>query len=128
MDLVKQFLDVKGGATISALADAGFSRDQATRFIPEAIRDLVGAVQSQDLQRLLDTDSAQQASQLLRAVDISALAARLGIGKDMAGAGITTMIPQLLGLIKEQGLGNLVGLLGKGSMGSVANLAKGLFH
>lgn len=128
MDLVKQFLDAKGANAISALAEAGFNSEQASRFIPEAIRDLVGAVQSQNLQGTLGTDNVQQASQLLGAIDISAMAARLGISKDMAGAGITALIPQFLGLIKERGLGDLVSMLGKGGMGGVANLAKGLFH
>jgi len=56
------------------------------------------------------------------------MAARLGIGTDMAGAGITAVNPEFMALIKEQGLGNVVSMLGKGGMGSVANLAKGLFH
>ena len=128
MDLVKQFLDAKGATAISALADAGFNNEQANRFIPEAIRDLVGASQTQDLPGLLNADRSQQVSQLLGAVDVSGMAARLGIDTGMAGAGIAAVIPQFLGLIKDQGLADLVSMLGKGGMGGVASLAKGLFH
>ena len=81
-----------------------------------------------DLPGLLNADSSQQVSQLLGAVDVSGMAARLGIDTGMAGAGIAALIPQFLGLIKDQGLGRLVSMLGKGGMGGVASLAKGLFH
>lgn len=111
-----------------ALAQAGFSHAQARRFIPEAVRELVGASPDQDLVWLLDQEAPQQAARLIAALDISAMAARLGIHPDMAGAGVAALIPEFLGLIKERNLAHLVSLLGEGGMGSVDNLVKGLFH
>lgn len=128
MDLVKEFLDARGRNVLSALAEAGFNREQANRFIPEAVRELVGVIPTQDLTGLLNEDASQQAPRLLGAVDISAMAARLGIDTDMAGAGVAALIPQFLGLIRDRNLGSLISMLGKGGMGGVDSLTKGLFH
>jgi hypothetical protein len=129
MDFVRQFLDADAGNTIRELKNAGFSSDQAKRFMPEAMSSFIDALQSSDLSKLLSADGREQLSTLLISVDVTGLAERLDIGSDMACAGLSVIIPRFLSSIKDNdGLGSLVRMLVNGGTGNLANLAKELFH
>jgi hypothetical protein len=129
MDIVQQFLEADVGNAVSELTDAGFSRDQAKRFIPEAISSFIDALHSNDLSRLLNADGREQLSTLLISVDVTGLAERLDIGSDMACAGLSAIMPRFLRFVKDNdGLGSLVSMLANGGTANLANLARELFH
>jgi len=129
MDLVQQYLDADAGNAISELTNAGFSSEQAKRFIPEAISSFIDALQSSDLTRLLNADGREQLSKLLISVDVTGLAERLDIGSDMACAGLSAIMPRFLRFVKDNdGLGSLVSMLANGGTANLANLARELFH
>lgn len=129
MDLVQQFLDADLGHVVSELTNAGFSNDQANRFIPEAITSFIDALHSSDLSSLLNADGRERLSTLLISVDATGLAERLDIGSDMACAGLSTIMPRFLRFVKDtDGLGSLVSMLANGGTGNPANLARELFH
>jgi len=129
MDLVQQFLEAEVGNAVSELADAGFSRDQAKRFIPEAISSFIDALHSNDLSRLLNADGREQLSTLLTAMDVTELAERLDIAGDMACAGLSTIMPRFLRFVRDtDGLGSLVTMLANGGTGNLTSLARELFH
>jgi len=129
MDLVQQFLDADLGHVVSELTNAGFSNDQANRFILEAITSFIDALHSSDLSSLLNADGRERLSTLLISVDATGLAERLDIGSDMACAGLSTIMPRFLRFVKDtDGLGSLVSMLAKGGTGNLANLAGELFH
>ena len=129
MDLVQQFLDADAEDVISELANAGFSHDQAMRFIPDAIYSFIDSLQSSDLTRLLDADGHEQLSSLLISVDVTELAERLAIGSDMACAGLSAIMPRFLRFLQNNdGLGSLVSMLVSGGTGNLTSLARELLH
>jgi len=129
MDLVQQFIDADVGNAISELSRAGFSGDQAERFIPEAISSFIDALQSGDLSSLLNADSGERLSTLLISMDVTDLAERLDIGSDMACAGLGAIMPSFLRFVKgNDGLGSLVSMLANGGTVDLVKLARELLH
>ena len=116
MDMVGSILKDKGDALAGALAEkTSLTPEQATGFLPEALRDLVGGIGGGDLSSLLGQGDL---SGLIEGLDIEGLASRVGIGKSEALQGLQSIAPLVLAALGEQGgaeggLGKLRGLAGK---------------
>jgi len=116
MDLLNDILAKRGGDLLQALTrDAGFERDKAEAFIPEASQSVITAVaaRSGDLD-MSNLASAANVASVLKHVDIAKLAGKTGVTAEQGSKGLAAVLPMLLGFMGEKGdAGALLGLLGK---------------
>lgn len=131
MDFIQNILSEKGGDLIGALTGrAGYTTEQAKRFLPEAGSAVGEAVTSQASKLdLSDLASAANIGAVLKGVDVSALATRTGVSAEQGSAGLNALLPMLLGFIGEKGkgAGGLLALLGSGKgLGGALGEMKGL--
>lgn len=131
MDFLNEILKDKGAEMASALTSkAGFSADQAEKFVPEAGSSAVEALKSKasslDMENLA---SPGNISSILGGIDIGALAGKVGVTADQGSKGLTTMLPMLLGLMgsKAKGMAGMMSMLGLGGgAAGAADKLKGL--
>ncbi|NNF26662.1 MAG: hypothetical protein HKN73_05555 [Gemmatimonadetes bacterium] len=131
MDFLNAILKEKGAEMVSALTSrAGFSADQAEKFVPEAgsaaVEVLKSNASSLDMANLA---SPGNISEILGGVDVAALAGRVGITVDQGSKGLTTMLPMLLGLMgsKAEGMTGMMSMLGlAGGAGGASDRLKAL--
>jgi hypothetical protein len=116
LDFLTEILKDKGAEMVSALTSkAGFSTDQAEKFVPEAGSSAVEVLKSKALS--LDMEnlaSPGNISAILGGVDVAALARKVGVTADQGSKGLTTMLPMLLGLMgsKANGMTGMMSMLG----------------
>ena len=116
MDLLNDIIGKRGGDLLQALTrDAGFERDKAEAFVPEASKSVFAAVaaRSSDLD-MSNMASAANVSSVLKHVDIAKLAGKTGVTAEQGSKGLAAVLPMILGFMGENGdAGALLGLLGK---------------
>lgn len=128
MDIFKTLLAEKSGTLVNELtAKAGFSTEQAEKFVPEAGTAVVDSLKSQ-AGSLSETDLAgpEGMKAVLGGIDIEALSGKAGIPSALGAQGLTSMLPTLMGMLssKAGGLGGLLGMMGGAEGGAAATLGK----
>ena len=133
MGIVDELISSQGGALLESLTgQAGFSAQQAEKFLPAATEQVVGQVKGGgfDLTSLLGGDGV---ASLISKLDIASLASQAGIGEALASSGLQSLVPVLLSALKGKagGAEGILSLLGGddagGALGAVGKLAGGLF-
>lgn len=122
MGLVDELLSAKSSELIRGLTEkAGFSADEATKFIPPAAEQVVDQVKGGglDIGALL---AGQDLSSLISKLDLGALASQVGIDESKVSAGLQTLVPMLLSALQDKagGASGLLSLLGGDGGGDVA--------
>jgi len=106
MDIIQSFMDKEGGSIISELTSRGFSAEQASGFLPEALATLM---QGLKVANLFDSAGTGSLTSLRDSVDIAALASRTGVDSSDAETGLNALIPRLIAFLKDnQGLSGLL--------------------
>jgi len=115
VDFLQGILKDKAGDLMGELTGkAGFSADQAEKFMPEAGSAVMDAMKSQasnlDLENLSAPGNVQA---LTEGIDTGALASKAGLSPEQSAGGIKAMLPMLLGFIgaKSGGASGLMGML-----------------
>ena len=131
MDLLENILKERSGDLLGALTGgAGFSADQAEKFLPEAGSGIGRAL----LSKATDLDVSDLASKanigsIMSGLDVAGLAKAAGVSADQGTRGLNVLLPMILGFIgdRAQGAGGLSGLLGAaGGLGDALGAVKGL--
>ena len=116
MDLINDLLQERGGDLLATLTrDAGFGKEKAEAFLPEASESVLGVLteRADDLD-LSNLASAANVSSVLQRVDVAKLAGRTGVTAEQGSQGLAALLPMILGFIGEKGdAGALLGMLGK---------------
>lgn len=127
--IVQELVSRHGAEFVRELtAKAGFSAEQAGKFVPAAGERVASAISGGglDLSKLLGGDFAA----LLSRIDVAALAKQVGIDGGKAQSGLAALLPLLLQLVKQDG-GGLEGLLkglgGGAGLGDIGKMAGKLF-
>ncbi|MEN8762891.1 MAG: hypothetical protein ABF290_10685 [Thiogranum sp.] len=107
MDLIQNLMDKESVTIISELTGQGFSAEQASGFLPEALASLVQSLKGANF---ADLSGSANLTSMLDTVDITGLASRTGVDSSMAKTGLNAVIPHLLAFVQEnQGLTGLLG-------------------
>ena len=132
MDFLNDIIGDRGGELIAELTSkAGFSADQATRFVPAAGSSVMDALTSRasDLD-LDDLASPSAIGTITQQLDIGALSQEAGVTAEQGAKGLSSILPMLMGLIGDhaKGAGGLLSLLnaggaGEGGLGALKGLA-----
>ena len=129
MNLIYNLMDDQGSSMIEQLTAAGLDAEQAKRFLPDALKSVMGGLEQIDVQALLGADSDTQTSSLMEKIDISSLANNLGGDNSLASNGLQAIIPRVLGFLKDNpAAASLMTMLGNKNKAGLAGLAKGLLH
>jgi hypothetical protein len=104
VDLIATLLREQTPQFVSALTSkAGLSQDEAERFVPEAAHATVSALQkceSDEVDGLLEGEGF---GPLLSKLDVLELASSAKVGESKVTAGLRTLVPLLLGMLKSKG-------------------------
>lgn len=131
MDLINDIVKEKAGDLIGALTgQAGYSMDEAERFLPEAGSEMTSAFLSRSSDLDLENLSSQaNISKLLGGIDVGGLASRVGVPEKQGSDGLGALLPMVLGFLGQKGGGaaGLLALLGNaGDLGDKLDKLKGL--
>ena len=133
MGLVDELLSGNKSELLQGLTEkAGFTADEATKFLPPAAEQVVAQVKGGgfDLSSLLGGGGV---SSLISNLDIGALAANVGIEESKVTAGLQTVVPLLLSALQNKagGASGVLSLLGgdtgggaSGALGKLGGLFK----
>lgn len=117
MDLIKECFQEQDGAFTEQLKAAGFSTDQARQFLPGAASALLDSTQDKGVEEMTRQLSSDGPDQLLGAVNVNAIAGKLGMSPDLVGKGLSAIAPLLAQAFLQKG---------DGLVGAVTSLAPGL--
>lgn len=122
MDILKTLLDDHGPALTSELTSkAGFSADQAKKFVPAAAQQALDKIKGGgfDLKSLL---GGGDVSALIGKMDLAGLSKTAGIDAGKAAIGLKAILPMIMKLIQSKGFdaNKLTEMLGGGGLGGVA--------
>lgn len=130
MDFLKDIIRDRGSDLVGELTSkAGFTKDQAERFVPAAgssVADtLVHKASELDLGNLA---SAASVGAIMKHLDVGALSQKAGVTAEQGTKGLSAFLPMLLRLIgdRAEGLGGVAALLGAGAAGDKLGALKGL--
>ncbi len=136
MELMQNIMADKATDLLGALTGkAGYTTEQADRFLPEAGTAVGSALSAQASELdLADPASASNIGAVLNSVDVASLANRTGVSAEQSVAGLNALLPMLLGFLGERagGASGLLALLGSGksiggALGGVKDVAGRLF-
>jgi len=125
MDIIQGFMDKESGSIINELTSLGFSVEQASGFLPEALTTLVQSLKGTNFADLFGFASPGSLANLLDAVDITGLAARTGVDSGKAKNALNAVIPRLIAFAKDKQ--DMTGLLNEKASG-LASAFKSLHH
>lgn len=130
MDFLKDILGSQAGDMVSALVEkGGFSAEQAQAFVPEAGKSVFKTVQgNMDKFDLSDLTSESNQQNILSSLPIADLAGKVGISEGMVQTGLTTVMPMVLNLLKNnEGLSGILSMADQlGGLGQAKDLLGGL--
>lgn len=131
MDFLNDIIRDRGADLIAELTSkAGFSTDQAERFVPAAgssVMDMV-ASRTSDLD-LTDLASASSVRTIMEHLDVGALSRTAGVTAEQGAKGLTSLLPMLMSLIGDHAkdAGGLLSMLGAGgALGDNLDALKGI--
>jgi len=117
MDFIKDCFEEHGEALTEQLEGAGFSADQARQFLPEAASGIVDSAQGLDVAEIAQQLVSDGPSPFLSAINVDAIAEKLGINSDLVTKGLAAIAPVLSQAFAQKG---------EGLMGAVSSLAPGV--
>ena len=104
MDLIATLLREQTPQLVSALTSkAGLSQEEAERFVPEAAHATVSALQQCEGDEVNGLLEGEGLGPLLSKLDVLELASSTKVGESKVTAGLHTLVPLLLGMLKSKG-------------------------
>lgn len=134
MGIIDELISSGGTELLASLTEkAGFTPQEAQRFLPVATEQVVEEVQGGglDLGSLLGGDGV---GSLISKLDIGSLASQTGLDTAQASTGLQSLVPVLLSLLQSKagGADGILSMLGGsqkgGAMGALGKLAGGFFN
>jgi hypothetical protein len=108
---IQAFLARQGPALLGKLQDVGLSPDQAKNFLPAAGAQISQAASGGGFASLLGGGGVED---LLKNVDIGAIAEKVGIDKALAEKAMQSLVPMVMESLQDSGAGGMLGgLAGK---------------
>ena len=104
---IQEILSSQGPALLDKLQGVGLSADQAKDFLPAASEQVSAAASGGGIASLLGGGSVED---LLKNVDIGAIAEKVGIDKALAEKALQSIVPTVMEAL--QGGGGAAGMLG----------------
>jgi len=123
MDIIKQLFEEHGRELTHRLEAAGFSTEQAGKFLPQAASGFEDSVQSTDLGSVISSLSTGSGEHF----NNENIAQKLAINSEMVSAGISAIAPVILPHIMQKNSALGATLAGLASNGSLFSSAKKLF-
>ncbi len=117
MEFLNECFEEHGGALTEQLTAAGFSGDQARQFLPEAASGILESAQGLDVAEISQQLVSDGPSPFLSAVNVDAIAEKLGMNPDLVTKGLAAIAPVLSQAFAQKG---------EGLMGAVSSLAPGI--
>ncbi len=117
MDLIKECFEENGGALTEQLKAAGFSGDQAGQFLPEAASGIIDSAQGMNIAEITSQLVSDGPSQFLSAVNVNAIAEKLGMSSDLVTKGLAAIAPVLSQAFAQKG---------DGLLGAASSMAPGI--
>ncbi len=128
MDFLSGILKEKSPQLMGALTSkAGFSPEQAEKFVPAAGSAVMDTMKSQAGNLDLDNlSSPNNVKTVMGGIDAGSLASMAGVTPQQSVGGLTAIVPMLLGLIgsKAGGASGLVSMLGGGGIDKLGKVGK----
>ena len=126
---IKECIEENASTFTRSLQGAGFSPEQASKFLPEAASGILDSTKDSGITQLIAGFASGGPSKLLSLVNADAIADKLGMDANQVSSGLVAMIPVLSQLITDKGDGILgkVSSLSGDSSGDLINSAKNLF-
>ena len=108
---IQEIISSQGPALLSKLQGVGLSADQAKDFLPAAGEQVSQAASGGGIASLLGGGGVDD---LLKNVDIGAIAEKVGIDKALAEKALQSIVPMVMDAVKGGGAGGMLGgLAGK---------------
>lgn len=130
MNFISDIIKERSGDLIGQLTSkAGFSREQAERFVPAAGSSVADTLAKKALELdLTNLASASSIGAIAKHVDVRALSQKAGVTAEQGAKGLSSLLPMLMGLIGDRAkdAGGLLSLLGGGASGGNLGALKGL--
>ena len=96
MDFIKECFDEHGVAFMASLEAAGLSVEQARKFLPEAASSILDSTQKIGVFQTITCLLSDHHSQLLRMIDVNAIAEKSGMNFDQVASGFHAIALVLL--------------------------------
>lgn len=124
MELVQQLLSEKGGEIIQNLTGRlGFSAEQAERFVPAALKSVLGLLQGGKLDAGALLGGSGEADVLAK-IDTEGLAREAGVAAAQVPGGLQSLLPTLVSALQDKGgAAAVLSLLGGEGSGGILGAA-----
>lgn len=111
MNIVNEIIETNSGLLTSLLIYKEFNFEQASQFLPQAVRAIAAVISDEEVTAVSLAGSHLPVATLLRKVDINRLAVTAAIDVEQASAGVVALLPKLLELLgsNERGFSAVLG-------------------
>ena len=125
MNFIEEFFHDNGNDLLLQLQASGFSREQAVRFLHEASASILRAFHHKAIEEIIAAISMAEPSKLLHAVNIQAIAEKLGMNAYLVRSGFETFAPAMAKAFSSnsQGVVAAAASIAWGANGSFPDLA-----
>ena len=93
MNFIEEFFTRNSGVLADRLQAAGYTFEQARRFLPEASSEVLRSFRYQDIEAIINALDMEEPNKLLGAVDVDRLAEKLGMNASQAKQGFEIIAP-----------------------------------
>jgi len=105
MNFIQACFSEYESALVELLEDAGFTREQASVFLPEAAQGLATAFQNRDIELIMSAFGSKDPSLLLSNVDTNAIADNTRLTPEQVTTGIKAIAPLISRAFKHSSEG-----------------------
>lgn len=123
---IRECFEENAGAFTRGLQAAGFSVEQADKFLPEAASGILESTNESGITQLIAGFASGGPAKLLSEINVDAIADKLGTDADQVSSGLVAIMPVLSSVMsdKSEGILEAVSYLAGGSPEDLINSAK----
>jgi len=108
MNFVTEFFDIYASDLTERLQGAGFTAEQAGRFLPEAASGILKSFHHKEIESIIATMNIDNPARLVDAVNISSIAEKIGINSFLVKTGVEVIAPVMAEAFSKSGDGIFV--------------------
>jgi hypothetical protein len=101
MNFITACFEEYDSALSELLLGAGFSADEALRFLPEASSGILDAFKHKDIEQIISAFGAKDPSQILNAVNMNTIAMKVDMSTEQVKAGLEKIAPVITQAFKH---------------------------
>ncbi len=126
---IRECFEENAGAFTRSLQGAGFSVEQAGKFLPEAASGILESTKESGITQLSAGFASGDPAKPLSDINVDAIADKLGMDADQVSSGLLAIMPVLSSVMsdKSEGILDAVSSLAGGSTEDLINAAKKFF-